>query len=107
LEISNKAMGAYSHDSSIERGAGFLSEFPSGADQANSGTFLIAMDLESQRTNETPGIYSGLSTIGQVVQFNGQFSAGATASTVVDYFAEYSLMLQLDMSSTQTWTASV
>lgn len=105
LEVSNKSLGHFSHDSSIELGAGFVANNPTGADNANTGHYMVGIDLESQRTNEG-GIYSGLSTVGVVSQIEATYSA-VNSACLVDAYAEYSLMLELDMNGSQVFTASV
>lgn len=105
LEVSNKTSGVWSHISSLNGGQGFSANNPSGADYDNCGKFAMGVDLESQRIQDN-GIYSGLSTIGQTVQFNAELGA-VNQAYVYDYFAEYSLMLSLDMNSTQQFVASV
>ena len=101
--VSQRALIAYGHDSSIEIGAGFAANEPTGADNDNTGHFLIDLDLESQFSS---GIVAGLNCIGQVVQFESSYDAGVTAAHVLDIFGEYTIMAQLDLNSL-TWAIAV
>ena len=101
--VSQRALIAYGHDSSIEIGAGFVANEPTGANNDNTGHFLIDLDLESQFSS---GIVAGLNCIGQVVQFESSYDAGVTAAHVLDIFGEYTIMAQLDLNSL-TWAIAV
>ena len=101
--VSQRALLAYGHDSSLEIGAGFVADEPTGNGDANTGHFLIDLDLESQFSS---GIVAGLNCIGQVVQFESTYDAGVTDAHVLDIFGEYTIMAQLDLNSL-TWAIAV
>ncbi len=105
--VSQRALLAWSHDSSIEIGGGFVANEPSGINNANTGHFLIDLDLESQRLEaQTDSLVAGVNCIGQVVQFESTYDAGVTAAHVLDIYAEYTIMAQLDLN-TLTWAIAV
>jgi hypothetical protein len=103
--ISQRALLSYGHDSSIQLGAGFNANEPDGTDNANTGHFLIDIDLESQRV-EGGSLIAGVNCVGQVVQFESTYDAGVTAAHVLDIFGEYTIMAQLDLQSL-TWAIAV
>ncbi len=103
--VSQRALLSYGHDSSIEIGAGFAANEPTGANNANTGHFLIDLDLESQ-FSPTGAIVAGLNCLGQVVQFESSYDAGVTAAHVLDIFGEFTIMAQLDLTSL-TWSIAI
>lgn len=103
--VSQRALLSYGHDSSIELGAGFVADEPTGANNANVGHFLIELDLESQRV-DAGSLVAGVNCIGQVVQFESTYDAGVTAAHVLDIFGEHTIMAQLDLQSL-TWSIAV
>jgi hypothetical protein len=103
--VSQRALLTYGHDSSIELGAGFNANEPTGANNTNTGHYLIELDLESQRV-DAGSLIAGVNCIGQVVQFESTYDAGVTAAHVLDIFGEHTIMAQLDMQSL-TWSIAV
>ena len=103
--VSQRALLSYGHDSSLELGAGFVANEPTGADNDNTGHFLIELDLESQRV-DAGSLVAGVNCIGQVVQFESTYDAGVTAAHVLDIFGEHTIMAQLDLQSL-TWSIAV
>ena len=109
LLVADRALVSTDHDSRINRGAGFSAQDPTGADTANCGNFLVQIDTESMRSNnDDPGIYSGISTIGAVLQAQLKYGASApSGATNIDFFAQYTSLLTLDMKGSQTFVLSV
>ena len=109
LLVADRALVSTDHDSRLNNGAGFAVQDPTGADTANCGNFLVQIDTESMRSNnDDPGIYAGVSTIGAVLQ--AQLKYGSTApsgATTIDFFAQYTSLLTLDMKGSQTFVLSV
>ncbi len=103
--VSQRALLTWGHDSSVELGAKFNANEPSGADNANTGHYLIDLDLESQRV-DAGSLVAGVNCIGQVVQFESTYDAGVTAAHVLDIFGEFTLMAMLDLNSL-TWSIAV
>jgi len=73
------------------------------------GTFQCALELESGLSDgKSSHIYSGISTIASVVQYKGEYtSAGAVRAQTVDFWAQHTIMLSLDMRSSGVWSVSV
>lgn len=103
--VSQRALLSYGHDSSLELGAKFIAEEPTGANNANTGHFLIELDLESQRV-DAGSLVAGVNCIGQVVQFESTYDNGPLAAYVLDIFGEHTIMAQLDLQSL-TWSIAV
>lgn len=93
----------------------FYQDTPSGAVstdghgdyQANTGKALFMIDTESMKPHSDPdALYSGLSTLGSVVQLVGTLT-DAPASVPILVFAQYTLAMSLDMAGSQTWVVSI
>jgi len=75
--------------------------------EGNTGKALFMIDTESMKPHADPdAIYSGLSTLGSVVQLVGVFD-GAPANCTVLVYAQYTLAMTLDMAGSQTWVVSI
>lgn len=95
----------------LKDGAGTSAGLSTGADAAaansNIGTFIISTDFENGLSvGKSATIYSGVSTIASNVQWLGTYAAGAAAAQV-DWFAEYSVLLSLDMRGSGVFSISV
>ena len=107
--ISERALCSWGHDSSIEVGGGFSLEDGTGADSANTGTFLIDMDLESQRVaggEGSLGLVAGVNCIGQTVQATFEYATVAANAQVINVFAEHTILCALDLN-TLSWSIAV
>ncbi len=104
----------------------FLVEDPAGtspgttvtgavAGASNIGTFQCALELESGLSDgKSSHIYSGISTISSVVQYKGDYSAAAAAdggagvrAQTIDFFAQHTVLLSLNMRGSGVWSVSV
>jgi hypothetical protein len=75
--------------------------------QLKTGKALFMIDTESMKPHSDPdAIYSGLSTLGSVVQLVGTLTA-APANAPILVFAQYTLAMTLDMNGSQTWVVSI
>ena len=75
--------------------------------EGNTGKALFMIDTESMKPHSDPdALYSGLSTLGSVVQLVGTLDA-APANCTVLVFAQYTLAMTLDMAGSQTWVVSI
>jgi len=73
----------------------------------NRGVFLAMIDTEAMKPHTDPdALYSGLSTLGSVVQLVGNIDF-APANMVVLVYAQYTLALTMDMNGSQTWVVSI
>jgi len=107
--ISQRALCAWSHDSSIQADGGFAILEGAGNNSGATGSFLIDLDLESQRVaggESSVGLVAGVNCIGQVVQLTMEYSAAATADHVVNVFGEHTILCSLDLN-TLTWSIAV
>ena len=71
------------------------------------GTFLASTEFESGLSDgKSATIYSGISTIASTVQWRGVYGAHAAAFDV-DFFAQFTVLLSLDMRGSAVWSVSV
>jgi hypothetical protein len=71
------------------------------------GTFYLSTDFESGlATGKSATMYSGVSTIASNVQWLGTYSASHAAETV-DFFAQFSVLVSLDMMGSGVFSISV
>jgi len=80
-----------------------------GNTSAATGSFLIDLDLESQRVaggESSLGLVAGVNCIGQVVQLTMEYAAAATNNHVVDIFGEHTILCSLDLN-TLTWQIAI
>ena len=74
---------------------------------SNVGTFLAACEFESGLSDgKSSHIYSGISTIASVVQYKGTYG-GVHAAANVDFFAQHTIMISLDMRGSGVYAVSV
>jgi hypothetical protein len=130
IGVGSRSLADFNHQSTLTRyrivgGAGaddpvvlhpkFYLEDPAGTSananrheyEARRGTFMAMIDTESMKPHADPdSLYSGLSTLGSVVQLVGTSAPTTVASTVL-VFAQYTLALTLDMNGSQTWVVSI
>jgi len=65
------------------------------------------LDTESMRPHSDPeSLYSGVSTLGSVVQLVGTLNSATVASTLLVH-AQYTLAMTLDLNGSQTWVVSI
>ena len=100
--ISQRALCAWSHDSSIAADAGF--DLPDGAGDtsATTGSYLLEIDLQTQRVSGgegSLGLVAGVNTIGNICQLTMEYDAAVANAMVIDVFAEHTLMVALDLQS--------
>ena len=74
---------------------------------SNVGTFVIGTDFENGLSvNRSATIYSGVSTIASNVQWVGTYTNAHEAATV-DFFAQFTVLLSLDMKGSGVFSISV
>lgn len=70
-------------------------------------TFLASVEFESALSDgKSSTLYSGISTISSTTQFRGEYGTDC-ASAQLDFFAQYSVLLSLDMRGTGVWQISI
>ena len=87
--------------------AGASAAAASAATASNVGTFLASTEFESGLSDgKSASIYSGISTIASTVQWRGVYGPHAQAFDV-DFFAQFTVLLSLDMRGSGVWSVSV
>jgi hypothetical protein len=111
--VAQHALSDFGHDSCLAQ-QGFLISDPAkftlqasdGLTEAKTGTFVCAIELESM-AGKSANIYSGISTIGAVVQFRGVYSAVPALAYDLAFFAQNTILLTLDTGGLGTYIVSV
>lgn len=115
--VNTPTSGALSGDApEITKSDCFNTDQPTGltagsyavaAGASDIGTFICATEFENSLSDgKSATIYSGISTIASVVQWVGQYTAVANPVSL-DFFAQYSVLLSLDMGGQGVWSVSV
>ena len=105
-------VGAVASGSTAGAAAQLLAPENAGAVTGNAtasdiGTFLASTEFESGLSDgKSASIYSGISTIASTVQWRGVYGAHAAAFDV-DFFAQFTVLLSLDMRGSGVWSVSV
>ena len=74
---------------------------------SNVGTFVVGTDFENGLSvNRSATIYSGVSTIASNVQWVGTYT-NAHEAAQVDFFAQFTVLLSLDMKGSGVYSISV
>jgi hypothetical protein len=80
-----------------------------GSSSATTGSYLIDLDLESQRVaggEGSLGLVAGVNCVGQVVQATFEYAAAPSNAHVLNIFGEHTIMASLDLN-TLTWSIAV
>ena len=124
--VAQHALSDFGHDSCLSEDGkgvastpllGSLGKFglttSTGATEVLTGTFVCAIELESM-AGKSANIYSGISTVGAVVQYRGVYNGlnggavGPPAGTyALAFFAQNTILLTLDMNQLGTFVVSV
>jgi len=74
--------------------------------QTDIGSFVLAIELETGcSAGRSDRLYSGISTISSVVQYKGTYSGAQDA--LVDFFAQFTVLLTLNMRQTGVWSITI
>lgn len=115
IMIGSRSLGDLNHESSLTH-TQMEKDEPSGtvtstAGKYTVGNFVAAIDTESMKPALDPdSLYSGVSTLGAVVQLVAQYDSGSTTpsqSNTVLAFANYTMSLSMDLNGSQTWVVSI
>jgi hypothetical protein len=75
---------------------------------SNIGTFLASIELESAISNgKSSHIYSGVSTLASTVQLVTKHSAAVAGACSIDAFANFTILMSLNMRGTGVFSVSV
>ena len=65
------------------------------------GSFLIGFNFSTLNVGISDAVYGGISTIGSIVNYRGNYTAGGIGSqTQLTFCSDYEVVLHLDMNST-------
>ncbi len=71
------------------------------------GSFILAIELETGcSAGRSDRLYSGISTISSVVQFKGTY-ASTSINATLDFFAQFTVLLTLNMRQTGVWSITI
>jgi hypothetical protein len=72
------------------------------------GTFLVATEFESSLSDgKSAAIYSGISTIASLVQWLGKYATPGADTFQIDFWAQFTVLLSLDMRGSGVWSISI
>lgn len=78
------------------------------ATPSDIGTFLASIELESAISNsKSSHIYSGVSTLASTVQLVTKHSGAVVSACTIDCFANYTILMSLNMRGTGVFSVSV
>jgi hypothetical protein len=104
---STGALPAIANRFYVPQPSGLVGTTGEGNFDRNTGKAIFMIDTESMKPHSDPdALYSGLSTLGSVVQLVGTLTL-APASVPILVFAQYTLAMTLDMNGSQTWVVSI
>ena len=100
--VADDILEPYSLDAAAGTSPGALT----AAGASNIGSFITAVETETGLSDgKSARIYSGVSTISSTVNYRGVYSAGLAAQ--LDFFAQFTVMLSLNMRGTGVYAISV
>lgn len=73
---------------------------------ANIGSFITAVEMDFLSDGKSERLYGGVSTIGSTVTYRGVYGQGAVQAQL-DFFAQFTVLLSLNMRGTGVWSISV
>jgi hypothetical protein len=98
----------FNDDNPTGASAGNAADVAVLATPSSIGTFLAQIELESGLSDgKSSHIYSGISTLASTVQLVATFDGTGTGGASVDVFANYTVLLSLNMAGTGVWSVSV
>ena len=111
--IAHQSLANFNHGSTIDPDK-YYQVAPTGSvasdGTTSDGNFVGVIDTEAMAPHGGDSLYSGLSTLGSVVQLVADCSPnntdGGTSDSVL-VFAQYTGALTLDLNGTQTWVVSI
>ena len=107
LEKSKPFMLIADANSGSTAGAAAATAAAGTATASNGGKYVASTEFESGLSDgKSAHIYSGISTIASTVQWKGVYGAH-TAAYNLDFFAQFTVLLSLDMRGSGVWAVSV
>ncbi len=72
------------------------------------GSFVLAIELETGcSAGRSDRLYSGISTISSVVQYKGTYDGTVSDPATIDFFAQFTVLLTLNMRQTGVWSITI
>tara|TARA_R110002020_G_scaffold142570_3_gene314767 strand:- start:2797 stop:4119 length:1323 start_codon:yes stop_codon:yes gene_type:complete len=114
LMISDHSLKNFGHGANFNSNGATQAGYYNQVDASGGtyGSFLTAVELESM-SGKSDRVYSGVPTIGAVVQYNARYENTGTVSgaqvqyvpdnTTVDFYAQRTIACTLDMRNLGTW----
>jgi hypothetical protein len=92
----------------------YLEDNPTGdengstaASPSNIGSFITAVEMETGLSDgKSAKIYSGISTISSTVNYRGVYTS-SSQNAQIDFFAQFTVLLSLNMRGTGVWSIAV
>jgi len=101
---SSKALPDINMVGNLDRNDTYGTSDGAGTAVGTVGSFLAGIDLESMREHGSgESLYSGMGTLGAVVQLEGTMNADGGAINQLHTFAQFTSSYTLDMDGSQTW----
>ncbi len=101
--VADLPLEPYSLDTAAGTSAGALT----AAGASNIGSFITAVETETGLSDgKSARIYSGVSTISSTVNYRGVY-ANTSVAAQLDFFAQFTVMLSLNMRGTGVFAVSV
>ena len=106
--IAHRSLADFNHQSNIQNEKYYLAN-PDGTTYAKTGDFVAMIDTEAMQPHTGDSLYSGISTLGSVVQLVGDtlLDTQENKEQILLVFAQFTVALTLDMNGTQTWVVSI
>ena len=115
--IAHRSLSDFNHQSTIvvSQYAKNGEDTQDGTESAKLGDFVAYLDTEAMQPHMGDTLYSGISTLGSVVQLVAETGDSITTANHTGsfkdqdliVFAQFTMALTLDMQGTQTWVVSI
>jgi len=118
VKVTNETNGGGMVDPGAVKASPFSAVAPAGtsagsvtnagvASASSVGTFIATVEMESSVSDgKSSHIYSGINTLGSVLQYSGEYVDQGTGFDV-DFFAQSTVVIGLDMKGTAMFTVQV
>ena len=106
--ISARSLADDNHQSSL-LATKYYDTNANGAGSPDAGRFVGMIDTESMQPHSGDSLYSGISTLGSVVQLVGdsKVSSSVDKNFKLLGFAQFTMALTLDLNGTGTYVVSI
>lgn len=107
VSVAGASVFAGTYNAWNNNGAGTDQGF--SAVRSTTGSFILAIELETGcSAGRSDRLYSGISTISSVVQYKGTYTGtGSSQDCTIDFFAQFTVLLTLNMRQTGVWQITI